>query len=85
MESGQKDGNKGISDKDIISNAVLFVLAGYDGIHSLLMFAAYCLALNNQIQDQLRAEIEENGGILGFEEVDKLGYLDMVVNGLAFL
>jgi len=61
-----------------------FFLAGFDTTETLLIYAAYELALNPDVQDKLASEINdaiENHGKLTYEVVNSLEYLDMVVNG----
>ncbi|CAL8117834.1 unnamed protein product [Orchesella dallaii] len=71
-------------DIDIVSNAVLFLLAGFDTLQSLLIFAAYSLALHQDIQEKLLKEInsalEANGGKLTYDSVHGMNYLDMFIN-----
>ncbi|XP_035706595.1 cytochrome P450 9e2 isoform X2 [Folsomia candida] len=73
-----------LDDDGIVANAVLFMLAGYDTTQSLLIFVAYALALYPDIQDKLRTEIdqvlEENGGEFSYDSLNKMTYLDMVIN-----
>jgi len=73
-----------LDDDGIVANAVLFMLAGYDTTQSLLIYCAYALALNQDVQDRLRTEVdfvlEENDGEFSYDSVIKMVYLDMVIN-----
>ncbi|XP_035706596.1 cytochrome P450 9e2 [Folsomia candida] len=73
-----------LDDEGIVANAVLFIFGGYDTTSSLLIFTAYSLALHPNIQDKLRTEIgqvlEENGGELSYDALNKMTYLDMVIS-----
>lgn len=84
-ENGEKTGSGDLLDDDgIVANAVLFMLAGYDTTQSLLLYCAYALALNQEVQDKLRNEVGtllENDGELTYETLNKMQYLDMVLNG----
>lgn len=75
-----------LDDDGIVSNCVLFILAGFDTTQSLLLFCAYALAIHPEIQDKLRTEVEsvldENDGDFTYESLHKMVYLDMVINGM---
>ena len=73
-----------LSDQVLVAQSVLFILAGFDTTQTLLVFAVYELALNPDVQDKLRTELEEswrksNG--FNYETVNQLEYLDKVING----
>jgi cytochrome P450 family 9 len=74
-----------LDDDGIVSNCVLFILAGYDTTQSLLLFCAYSLALHPEIQDRLRKEIEESleetNEEFTYDALHKMIYLDMIING----
>ncbi|ODM92848.1 Cytochrome P450 6k1 [Orchesella cincta] len=71
-------------DDDIVANSVLFLIGGFDTTQSLLIFAAYNLALEQDVQEKLlkevKASFDKNGGKLTYDEVLGMNYLDMVVN-----
>ncbi|CAL8117832.1 unnamed protein product [Orchesella dallaii] len=71
-------------DDDIVANAVLFLMAGYDTTQSLLIFAAYMLALDQDAQERLLEEVKStfdaNGGSLTYDGVIGMTYLDCVLN-----
>ncbi|OXA55516.1 cytochrome P450 9e2 [Folsomia candida] len=73
-----------LDDDGIVSNCVLFILAGFDTTQSLLLFCAYALAIHPEIQDKLRIAVdkvwEENDGDFTYESVLRMTYLDMVIN-----
>lgn len=48
-----------LSSEEIIANAMLFFLAGYENTTTTLAFALYCLAINPSKQERLREEIRE--------------------------
>lgn len=72
-------------DDDLLANSLLFLLAGFDATHSLLMWCAYALATNPEVQEKLFDEIslkmDTNGGKLTYESILEMTYLDMVING----
>lgn len=60
-----------------------FFLAGYETTNTLLCFASYLLATNQDVQEKLHAEIADiapNKESLGYDTIAKMDYLDMVVN-----
>lgn len=75
-------------DDDIVANCVLFLIGGFDTTQSLLIYAAYQLALDQECQDKLRQEVNEaleaNKGKFTYEAVHEMGYLDNVLNGILF-
>ncbi|XP_011496933.1 PREDICTED: cytochrome P450 9e2-like, partial [Ceratosolen solmsi marchali] len=81
-----KDKNNGlnVTIDDIIGQAFIFFLAGFDTVSTLMCFTAYELAAHLDIQEKVRQEIEkqlqiENGQIT-YESVRRMKYLDMVLN-----
>ncbi|KAL3842944.1 hypothetical protein ACJMK2_020917 [Sinanodonta woodiana] len=73
---------RGMTDAEVLANAITFVLAAYDTTSNLLTFASYCLATNHDVQDRLRTKINEEIGESKptYENVFNLTYLDMTVN-----
>lgn len=74
-----------LDDEGIAANCVLFILAGFDTTQSLLLFSTYALAVNPDVQERLREEInsvlEETGGKFTYDGLSKMVYLDMVIQG----
>jgi len=74
-----------LDDDAIVANCELFIVGGFDTTQSLLLYAAYNLALNPEIQEKLRKEVDEtfkNGdGELSYDANNKMEYMDMVLNG----
>ncbi|XP_017770257.1 PREDICTED: cytochrome P450 9e2-like [Nicrophorus vespilloides] len=82
MEARQKDGIS-ISDLEITSQCLAFFLAGFESTSSMMCFTCYELALNPDIQERVRNEIESvhrKYGKLTYEAMKELKYLDMVLN-----
>ncbi|KAL3842936.1 hypothetical protein ACJMK2_020909 [Sinanodonta woodiana] len=73
---------RGMTDAEVLANAVAFFLAAYDTTSNLLTFASYCLATNQDVQDRLRNEINKELGESRptYDNVYNLTYLDMTVN-----
>ena len=55
----EKDGQRKLSDLEIVSYSITFLLAGYETTANTLAYTAYLLALNPEVQEKLCAEINE--------------------------
>ncbi|KAJ8728452.1 hypothetical protein PYW08_016837 [Mythimna loreyi] len=81
---GQKQVNRVWSDDDLIAQAVLFFVAGFETVSSGMSFLLYELALNPDIQERLAQEIKatdaKNGGKFDFNSIQNMPYMDMVVS-----
>ncbi|XP_078376989.1 cytochrome P450 3A24-like [Oculina patagonica] len=78
------DGISRLSDEEIVAQAVIFLLAGYETTSNTLGFTLYHLAVNPDVQDKLRTEINEamesNAGKKPlFEVAQNIEYLDCVI------
>jgi cytochrome P450 family 6 len=75
-----------LNEETIIAQALLFLLAGFETSSTLLTYTSYELALNQDIQQKLRKEIEEvlekHGGECSYEALLEMNYLEMVLLGL---
>ncbi|XP_017777890.1 PREDICTED: cytochrome P450 9e2-like [Nicrophorus vespilloides] len=73
-----------ITDEDIIAQAIIFFVAGFDSSATLMYFLAYELAVNPNIQAKLREDImktdEECDGKITYEALMKMKYLDMIIS-----
>lgn len=76
---------KDLTDDEIVAQAGGFFFAGFDSVSGLMCFTSYELALNQDCQDKLRAEIqktlEECNGNLTYEGLMKIKYMDMIISG----
>ena len=54
-----KHGGERLTNGEITTNAVDFILGGFETTANTLAFTAYLTALNPPIQERLRSEIEE--------------------------
>lgn len=81
---GTKTVTREWSDDDLIAQAVLFFLAGFETVSLGMSFTLYELTCNPDIQDRLVKEIRENeaknGGKLDFTSIQNMVYMDMVVS-----
>ncbi|KAL1509580.1 hypothetical protein ABEB36_004292 [Hypothenemus hampei] len=71
-----------LTNDDIMSQALIFFLAGFESVSIALCYSAHELAMNKDIQDRLREEIREthklNNGKLTYDALLKMKYMDMV-------
>ncbi|XP_011150783.2 cytochrome P450 9e2-like [Harpegnathos saltator] len=69
---------------DIVAQALIFFLAGFDTSATLMCFVAHELAVHRDIQDRLWEEVEkhfvEGEGKITYEAMSKMVYMDMVVS-----
>ena len=58
-DTSSSEGRKGtLTDEEITSHSITFMLAGYETTANTLTYTAYLLALNPDIQQKLQAEID---------------------------
>ena len=68
----------------MISQALIFFIAGFETSSTTMSNALYELALHQDIQDKLRSEIKEvmkKDEQLTYDNVKNMKYLDKVVKG----
>nr|ULR85588.1 cytochrome P450 [Spodoptera frugiperda] len=72
------------SDDDLVAQAFLFFIAGFESVSSSMSFLLHELALNPDVQERLVQEIKEhdekNGGKVDFTSIQSMKYMDMVVS-----
>ncbi|KAF5280489.1 hypothetical protein FQA39_LY18054 [Lamprigera yunnana] len=73
-----------LTDDDLVAQALIFFMAGFETSSSLLSFTVYELAVNSDVQNKLRDVIddvdEESDRIVTYETVSNIKYLDMVLS-----
>uniref|UniRef100_A0A8C0GDX0 Cytochrome P450 n=1 Tax=Chelonoidis abingdonii TaxID=106734 RepID=A0A8C0GDX0_CHEAB len=72
-----------LSDKEIMAQALVFILAGYETTSSTLNFLSYNLATHPDVQQTLQEEIDAalpNKAAPTYDAILQVEYLDMVVN-----
>jgi cytochrome P450 len=82
IQASQKDGAKGITDKYLRDEVLNFLIAGHETTASSLSFCLYKLSQHPDVLSKVRAEIHSvlGGGEMKYESLDKLHYLDKVIN-----
>ncbi|KAG8184910.1 hypothetical protein JTE90_017765 [Oedothorax gibbosus] len=76
--------SKNLSLDELVAQCVIFFIAGYDTTASTLSFSSYLLAVNPDIQDIVRQEVDqavlEANGELTYEAIQRMKYLDNVIS-----
>lgn len=79
-----KEGDSALSFEQMVAQALVFFLAGFDTSSTTMSFCLYELALNPDIQHKLRVEIQsslsQNNEELSYECLQKMTYLNQVVD-----
>lgn len=74
-----------ITYDDIMAQALMFFLGGFETIATSLSFTVYELALHPDIQERLREEIDdiwsEHNDKLSYDAIAHMKYMDMVISG----
>ncbi|XP_043480613.1 cytochrome P450 9e2-like [Leptopilina heterotoma] len=84
MEASNNEEGVKISVDDIVAQAFIFYLAGFATSATVMGFVAHELAVNPEIQDKLREEVDhftkEENGEISYDTLSKMKYLDMVIS-----
>ena len=78
--------NKGNFDElEIVATAMVLLVAGYDTTGSTLAYCCYDLSKNPEVQDRLRAEVEDACDLdpdqeITYDQLQSMTYLDQVLN-----
>ncbi len=59
IDATVENSEKKLTDHEIASQAITFLVAGYDTTANTLNYASYLLALNPGVQQKLQADIDE--------------------------
>ncbi|XP_067115178.1 cytochrome P450 3A40-like [Osmerus mordax] len=82
-DSKEEKQHKGLSDHEILSQAMIFIFAGYETTSSSLTFLAYNLATHPEVQARLQDELDAtfpNQAEVQYEALMQMEYLDSVIN-----
>ncbi|XP_055852789.1 probable cytochrome P450 6a20 [Episyrphus balteatus] len=78
-----KNSEEGMTMDEVAAQSFVFFLAGFETSSTTMGFALFELALNQDIQDRLRAEInnqfDKNGGKLTYDSMAEMDYMDKVM------
>ncbi|XP_020280575.1 cytochrome P450 9e2-like [Pseudomyrmex gracilis] len=84
MDVRGKDDRRALDIDDMVAQAFVFFLGGFDTTSTTLCFVAHSLAANLDVQIKLRQEIDkvldESGGEVTYEAINHLEYLEAVIN-----
>ncbi|CAF1393416.1 unnamed protein product [Adineta steineri] len=73
--------SKQLHKEEVIANMLLFMIAGYDSVSTVLASCTYVLATKNDIQEKLRAEIDEqewnDDNQLSYDIIMNMSYMDI--------
>ncbi|CAG2172232.1 unnamed protein product [Oppiella nova] len=75
--------NRHLSENEIMAQAMVFLLAGYETTGSLLSFCTYELALNPHVQQILHKEVNsatDSDGEIDYDLLSRFSYLDAVLS-----
>jgi len=76
--------SKRLTLDELVAQCVIFFVAGYHTSSATLSFASYLLALNQDVQKKVHQELkqvlQETNGLLTYEAVQKMKYLDNVIS-----
>jgi len=75
--------NKRLTEDEILAQAWIFFVAGYETTATTLSFCSYELALNQDCQQKLYEEVSsavDQNGEISYETLTKLPYLDSVIS-----
>ncbi|KZC05569.1 Cytochrome P450 9e2 [Dufourea novaeangliae] len=86
MQARDKDkpATQQMTIEDIIAQAFIFFLAGFDTSSTLMCYLVFELAINPEIQDRLREEVDrcvaEGNGKICYDTLLKMEYMEMVTS-----
>lgn len=75
-----------LTDELLAAQLFVFFIAGFETSSSTMSNCIFELAMNHEVQDKLREEIKEemerNNGVVTYEGIKNMKYLDKVFNGM---
>lgn len=77
--------SEGLSLEEIAAQVFLFFFAGFETSSTSMTYALYELAMNTEVQDRVRNEINDvinrHGGQITYDSLMEMTYLDQVIYG----
>ncbi|XP_020658075.3 cytochrome P450 3A24 [Pogona vitticeps] len=70
---------KALTDEEVLAQAILFIIAGFESTSNALTYLCYSLATHPDVQQKLQEEID-NQTPPTYDAILQMEYLDMVVN-----
>ncbi|RLU15243.1 hypothetical protein DMN91_012237 [Ooceraea biroi] len=84
MDIRGKEGRRALDLDDMIAQAFVFFFGGFDTTSTAMSFVAYEIATNPEVQKKLQEEIDqvvkESNGEVTYETINRLDYLNAVIN-----
>ncbi|KAF6035234.1 CYP3A4 [Bugula neritina] len=83
VTNGKRWTTEGLSKRDVLANAAIFISAGYETTGSTLEYFFYIMAVHPEIQHKLHtliAEVVDENGECPYEDLKKLEYLDWCID-----
>ena len=68
-----------LTDEEVVVNAIVFLMAGYETTANALAYTSYLLALNPDIQEKLQSEIDGYFDDNPVSQWLQLGYVCMLI------
>lgn len=72
-----------LNDDEIVWNAYVFLLAGYQTTSSALAYTTHLFSIHPDIQEKVYQEVMDNIGMeddITYENVNSLTYMELVIN-----
>jgi cytochrome P450 family 6 len=74
-----------LGDDDIVAQAMVFFLAGFETSSSTLTYAFMEMARNPLVQQKARQNIDEvlekHNGVMSYQALQEMTYLDWIIQG----